>query len=45
MDFNISNLKKLFALFLVLTAGVCAVIAVETKKGRPLLRSSLAISH
>ena len=32
MDFNISNLKKLFALFLVLTAGVCAVIAVETKK-------------
>ena len=32
MDFNISNLKKLFALFLVLTAGVCAVIAVERRK-------------
>ena len=33
MDFNILNLKKLFALFLVLTAGVCAVIELRDEKG------------
>ena len=47
MDFNISNLKKLFALFLVLTAGVCAVIELRDEKGAAMLGRPLplAISH